>query len=176
MTGMALPAGAGVHVNFGGEDLILSPLSVEDLGVIENKLREKRRSRDPIGMITKHLANMPPELAEKLATRAYEDAMKVDEIPAEEVAEWMDTLDGMSFTIWLALEKRYPARFSIKDCYAIMEKMAEDDLERLKQQQLMSSGLDERGNSSGPIPIQDDESRATETENETSTSGSGTSE
>ena len=144
MDGLAKPAGSGIPIKFNGEDLVLDALGIEDLGVIENHLLSKRKN--PLDVAKQAFPGLPPELAEKLLERAYTDALKVAVVTTQEVFEYIDTLEGMRYTIWLALEKRYPGRFSLDKIGAVLDQMDDEALEELKNKRAISSGLDQLGN------------------------------
>ena len=95
------------------------------------------------------MENMPPEIAQRLAERAYRDAVKTDDVPLEEVVEWLETLEGLSFTIWLSLEKRYPGEFTPGGCLEVLNSLTDKQVEELKDQQAAISGTDAAGNPSG---------------------------
>jgi len=145
--GIAGPTGAGVPVEFGGETLILDPLTLKDFGLIERHLL--RRRKNPLEVVREAVKDLPPDLAEKLLERAYEDAKKESVIPASEVVEFLDSLEGVAFSYWIMFEKRYPGKFSIDQCLDIMQGLSEEELEERKRARDEASGLDVRGNSAG---------------------------
>lgn len=147
MDGVARPSGAGVTITFGGETLILEALTLKDFGLIENHLLSQRQN--PLLVVRDVIGDLPPEMADKLLDKAYRDAKKMNEVAAEEVAEWIDTFNGMAFSLWLSLEKRYAGRFTLDNVLEIMEAISEEELEDLKNLRDQAAGLDELGNSTG---------------------------
>jgi hypothetical protein len=147
MDGVARPSGAGVTITFGGETLILEALTLKDFGLIENHLLSQREN--PLMVVRDVIGDLPPEMADKLLDKAYRDAKKMNEVSAEEVAEWMDTFKGMAFSMWLCLEKRYKDRFTLETVLDVMDSLDEEDLDNLKNLRDQAAGLDESGNSTG---------------------------
>lgn len=150
MDGLGRAVGAGVTLKFGEREIILEPLTLRDFGLIEQHLLSQRRS--PLDLVKDVVRDLPPELAKSLLEQAYEDAKKGNTISPQEIAEWIDTFDGMAYSLWLSLEKRYPGEYQLTDVHDVMQQMMESDesvMERLKALRDQASGLDERGNSTG---------------------------
>ncbi len=89
-------------------------------------------------------------MAEKVMADARTEAQRKNKVPAQEVAAWLDSLEGLTFSLWLKLGQRYPNRFTLKQTQQIMGAMHRKDVERLQSLRDQASGLDERGNSTGP--------------------------
>ena len=89
-------------------------------------------------------------MAEKLMADARTEAMKKNKIPPREVAAWLDTVEGVTFTIWLKLDQKYPGKYTLQQTQAIMQAMHESDRERVKKLRDQASAFDELGNSTGP--------------------------
>lgn len=155
MNGLSRASGAPVPITFAGKKLLLDPLGLRDFGTIENYMLDARPN--PLEVVAATVQKFDDsgnhKLAEKLLERAYEDAKKNNKIPPEEVAAWIDTVEGVGFTIWLSLSKRYGSEYPMELCMDIVQQLAEDNiegLEKLKEQRDMASTLDEAGNSTGP--------------------------
>jgi len=89
-------------------------------------------------------------MAKVMMEKAYDDMKKGNTIPATEIEEWVDTFEGMDFSIWLSLQKEH-SELSLDDVMALMSAMSEDEVEGLKNLRDIASGLDEVGNSIGPV-------------------------
>jgi len=89
-------------------------------------------------------------IAEKLLSDARRDACKKNYIPAKEVGAWLDSLEGLVFSVWMKLDQRYPQRFSLTETCRIIQAMTQQDRERLKSLRDQASGFDDLGNSTGP--------------------------
>ena len=147
MDGVARAAGSGVSIEFNGRTLILAPLSLKDFGLIENHLLSQQLN--PLDLVKVVVKDLPPELAAGLLRDAYKDAKQMNMISAAAVAEWIDTFDGMAYTMWVCLNKTYPNEFELADVVQIMQELTEDELERMKNLRDQASGIDELGNSTG---------------------------
>jgi len=89
-------------------------------------------------------------MAEKLMADARTEAMRKNKISPREVAAWIDTVEGLTFTLWMKLGKRYPGKYSLEQTQQIMQSMHDSDQDRLKKLRDQASGLDSLGNSTGP--------------------------
>lgn len=147
MDGLGRPAGAGLTIEFNGETLILSPLTLKDFGLIEQHLLSKRTN--PLEMVKQHLADMPIEVATALAKEAYNDARKMNVVPADEVGEWIDSFEGLVYCFWLMIRKEHGDKYSLEQITEVMDAMSEQDLIRMKEMRDKASGTDELGNSTG---------------------------
>lgn len=147
MEGLARAAGSGVPIKFKGETIILPPLTLGDLGTIEQHILAERPN--PLDLVKDVIKDLPADLAKDLLDKAYKDAKRTRSATAEEVAEYLDTLSGLAFSFWVALQKKYGDRFKLEEVYEIMAAMDEKELEKMRQARDQASGLDERGNSTG---------------------------
>lgn len=155
MNGMARASGAPVPIKFAGKSLLLDPLTIKDLGTIEQLMLDKLP--DPLELVMPAIDKLKKQghndLAEKLIERAYNDAMKANKIPDKEVAAFIDTIEGMAYTFWICFGKRYGTEYSLEYILEHMQNLAEDNMEllkKLKDQRDQASTLDELGNSTGP--------------------------
>ena len=103
MDGLGRASGAPVVIQLGGSDYMMSALTLRDFGTIEQHLLTKRPNM--LATVAEAVKDMPPEMAKMLMDKAYDDMKKGNTIPATEVAEWVDTFEGMVFSVWLALKK-----------------------------------------------------------------------
>lgn len=152
MEGLGRAAGSGVPINFRGETIILPPLDLEDLGTIEQHLLRTRP--DPLQRVQAVIKDLPENLARELVEKAYEDGKKLNTISAAEVGDYLDSINGLAFSVWLALQKRYGDKFSHKNVYNVLNQLTAEELEELRRARDQASGLDDRGNSTGPALAQ----------------------
>lgn len=145
--GIARPAGSGTTIELGGKTLILEPLTLKDYGLVENEYL--KRKPNPIEVVAKAAEHLSQEMYDRLLDRAYKDATKVNKATPEEVADWIDSREGIIFTVWIMLRKSYP-EMSMEDVEATVGSMAEDELRKLSEARDVSAGIDELGNSTGP--------------------------
>ncbi len=90
------------------------------------------------------------EMADKIVASAREEARKLNKLSFTEVGQWMDTLEGVVFTLWLKLEQRYPGRFSLTAVGDTIMQEGTEKVERVRALRDQASGLDDLGNSTGP--------------------------
>ena len=67
---------------------------------------------------------------------------------SQEIADWMDSSQGVIFSVWLSLRKNHP-ELTREDAEKVINKMGQQELEKLAEQRDVTSGLDELGNSTG---------------------------
>ena len=149
MDGMGRAAGSPVVMKLGGKDYKMSALTLRDFGTIEQHLLRKRPN--VLKVVGEAVKDLPAEHAKLLLDKAYEDMKRGNTIPATEVAEWVDTFEGMVFSVWLAISKNHP-ELALDDVMDIMSSMTEEEMEELKELRDVASGLDESGNSTGLKP------------------------
>jgi hypothetical protein len=106
-----------------GERWIVPPFDDADLDVVETFLKKQRRpALDAMGSAAKEFESLPPAMKEGLLDRLYRDLRKseaVDQISRQEVADWLDTFDGLAFSMFLQLRKRYPSITQEKARYIV---------------------------------------------------------
>ncbi len=156
--GLGRAMGAGVPINFGGETLILDPLTLKDLGVIEQHLLRSRRTSLDVGReqvqeiwADKALpAELKTELCKAAVQHAQDEARKQNTVSREDIVRWLDSSEGLGFTLWLLINKRQPGKYSLEQVRDIVGKLDEDGVRELLKARDQASGIDELGNSTGP--------------------------
>lgn len=147
-------AGSGVPFKFNGEDLVFPPITMEILGELRQWLLTQRKS--PQAVLAEHLESLgdklTPELVEKMVESSMAAARKLAIVSDEEFAAYIDTLDGLAMSIWLALDRRYPKRFTKDDVVQIVKNMDRQGQEKLFRVRDQAAGMDELGNSTGRTP------------------------
>jgi hypothetical protein len=166
MDGLARAVGAGVPITFDGIDMVLEPLTLKDFGVIEQYLLKEKRPNiltDAVRAAAAIPDDLPKSERERLSRQLLEvaahEASKFNRISADEVAAWLDTIEGVIFTVWLLLERRKPGEYSLADVAAKIEALGGDKTQgELSEQQAalraardQASGIDTMGNSTGPV-------------------------
>ena len=148
MEGLSRITGAPVKIKICGEDVLLDGMTIQDYGAVEQEMLKRRR--EPIAIVAPYLEQMPEAMAEKLLNRAYKDSKSANRVSAEELQEWIDSLEGVSFCFWLKLEQRYPNRFAQNVIWDWFAELDDEQLEQLKADRDAASGLGSAGNSIGP--------------------------
>lgn len=125
-------------------------MTLEDYGKVEQHLLRRRKPPlEALEKIAEKVTN--PRLLQMIARMAYNDVRKDDadyKIPAQDVYDFLDSVDGLMFTAWLCLKKNHPD-MSEERARGIMNAVGAQEFKRLRDQ---ASGTDERGNETGPTP------------------------
>ena len=87
--------------------------------------------------------------ADSIMSRAFAESRIIGRISREECAEWIDTIEGVSFTLWLDWSDRYPGKYTLKDITDEMTRLGEDFLGQMIAVRDQASGTDLVGNSTG---------------------------
>lgn len=155
MSELALPIGSGISIKWEGQTYILEPLTLKDFGVIEHEcLRRKRDTK--MQTVVSLYGKIPDEMfvAQLDKVRAESEKMVVADV---EVQEWIDsTRDGLCFTLWLALDRRYPGKFSLERMLEVMyAQVTEEQMAALLAARDQACGLDDAGKDtgSGEVPV-----------------------
>jgi hypothetical protein len=114
MQGIARPSGGDATVMIRGRLRRLGAMTLRDWGTIENHLIQRRR-RQILEPILDVFADMPAELWQEAWRAATNRADRIMAVPDEEVTEWINTQEGLAFTLWMLLEKRHPGLFEFED-------------------------------------------------------------
>lgn len=148
--GLARVAGGGVPIRFDGEDVVLEPLVLKDLATIEQHLLAKRKN--PLQMVQENLGNMQEldvEVQKHIIDRAYDDLKRQTTVSAQEVSEFIETTEGLAFTLWLCFGRSHPGRWKLDYIKEKIETMSMPDVMVMLRARDQASGLDEMGNSTG---------------------------
>lgn len=151
-------AGSGVPFRFNGEDLVFPPITLEILGELRQWLLSQRKSAQDV--LAEHIERLQqtlgdrltPELIEKMVESSMAAGRKLAIITDEEFAAYIDTVDGLAMSVWLALDRRYPKRFTKEDVVKIVGGMNRDEQQRLFRVRDQAAGMDDLGNSTGRTP------------------------
>lgn len=144
MSGIADSVGASLPVNIDGEDVLLRPLELSDLGAVENELRTMRPN---ILKDATEAAQAIADASERAAfmDRAWKEARAAIVVTPEEVLRYItETLPGLALSTWLALDKHYPGRFTRKHVYDWLEQLAKEnasEYEAFRRRRDIASGL-----------------------------------
>ena len=149
MDGLARMAGAPVFVEIDGRQYELSPLQIKDFGAIEHHLLSKRVN--PVEQVIPLLSGLTPDQQKVLLQEAYRELRATNKVPASEVAKWMDSMDGVGFTIWLCLRKKHP-EMTLERIEAWVQREGDRALAELVARRDQASGTDLLGNSIAPKP------------------------
>jgi hypothetical protein len=149
MDGMARAMGGSATIKWQGKTYELLPLVMRDWATIENEvLRRKREAK--MSAVSAMYGHIPTEAWEKQCDKVIRECEKLSEIPAAEVQEWIDTRDGLTFTLWLCLEKKYPSQFVLEDMLEVIgSQLSDEEVAKLVAARDQANGLDAAGNETG---------------------------
>lgn len=103
---------AGGWLRYRGRRYAITPLNAgTDFDELEAHLRSTRY--DPVAAVAAKLKGVTdPEIRREFLDRAYRDITKPPEqqkLPAHEVAAWLDTLDGLAYSMHMQMARADPA-------------------------------------------------------------------
>jgi hypothetical protein len=176
MEGLARVTGAPVTVSFLGRDVLLDPLRLRDFGALEQYLLKNRpnlivQASQAARLITRQakeeaaaISAKDPDRAAKVQAlieeaqsqadsvlnKAIGQSAKIGKISHEEMAQWLDTVEGMAYCFWLKLSQRYGIdAFSLDAVTAEFEKMTDEAFAEMLAARDQAAGTDLLGNSTG---------------------------
>ena len=140
-----------------GFDIYWLPgMRVEEYAVVEQHLLKNRVS--PVDAvlpeIEKLLTNgskVARRMARQLEKQAYTDLRKskaTNKLTVEEVQDYLDSVDGMLFTLRICLLRNHPT-ITEAEVLRVFNWQGEDEMRRIRD---LAQGLDALGNSTGPNP------------------------
>jgi flagellar biosynthesis/type III secretory pathway protein FliH len=112
----------------GGKQYTLSPLVGDDWAKIKKRIVSQREA--PEDVVAKLAPFAPPEVAEKLFQKAYDDAMHLNRVTANEENEWLETLEGMQYQFYLSIAHAHPEIDEAKAA-ELLAQLAEEHLSRV---------------------------------------------
>jgi hypothetical protein len=135
---------------------LMGAMKAVDFGLVEQHLLSLRE--DPITAIApqvKKLEEMGQHaMARRMERMAFRETLKKKEanrIPANEVQEWIDSIDGLLFTTWIMLRKNHP-EMTLEKTQQIYDAVGEQEMRKRRDK---AATLDLLGNSTGPALARD---------------------
>ncbi|MHC4406551.1 MAG: hypothetical protein ACYTG0_43555 [Planctomycetota bacterium] len=147
MSDLPRAAASGVPVNFKGETVLVAPLTIRDLGTIKQHLL--KGWVNPIGLVLPVVKDLPESLAREMLTRAYDDARNPEKVSDADVDQFMSSIEGVAYQLWLSLRHNYQDKYSLEDVWDGLDGMSPEDLEAMRAAASQASGMDDLGNSTG---------------------------
>lgn len=144
MNSLSDAVGAGVRITIKGEDLLLQPIGLADLGAVENELRAMRPN--VLKMAAEAAESIKdPVMRESLMDRAWREAKLVIEVTPTEVFHFIQNdINGIAFSIWLMVQKARPGQFSKREVFEWLEELSKKDpaaVEDIVRRRDIASGL-----------------------------------
>ena len=144
--GLNRAAGSPVSIEIGGQTYIMEPLTLRDFGTLEAEYLKNKPN--PLKQVAEAKEFLNDEDFQVLLTQAYRDAMEVNKATSEEIAQWLDTPAGISFSAWISMRKNHP-ELSREEVDDLLGTLNQQQLEHIAEQRDVASGTDELGNSTG---------------------------
>jgi hypothetical protein len=150
-----------------GKTYLIGPFDLGDFGSVEAYLIRKRR-KERLQLISDMRGDLPEDLWREEWEKAKVEAQTITKIDPKEIGGWdeigedgktvvthhdgwLDTREGLAYTLWLMLERKYPGEFTLETLQTKITEMALTEFEELKIARDQTAGLDEAGkNSTGP--------------------------
>jgi hypothetical protein len=144
MDGICRVVGSGIPVTLAGATYLLSPLTLSDIGTIEQLLLSRR----PLPIDTAYrmasvikdrdLQSHVLELAQKDMRRRK----SLNKVAWSVIADWIDGDEGTEVTAWLCLQRHHPIRFETQEqVREVLALCKADELERFRKLRDQVSGL-----------------------------------
>jgi hypothetical protein len=160
MNSLGDAVGAGIPITIMGEDILLPPMGLAELGAVENELRSQRPN---VLKLATEAAKSIDDPLERTAfmDRAWREAREVQQVDPREVIRYItDDINGITLTIWILLERVRPGQYSRRDVYDWLAAEAAKNTDAIKdlvRKRDMASGLSVE---SSPSPQAADHKRA----------------
>lgn len=132
----------------------LPPMRVEEYAIVEQHLLKNRVS--PIDAVLPEIEKLLESgtktaraMARRLEKAAYSDLRKskaTNKLTVEEVQAYLDSVDGMLFTMRICLMRNHPG-ITEAECLRVFNWQGEDEAKRIRD---IAQGLDALGNLTGP--------------------------
>lgn len=153
MDGLSRAIGAGSSITVKGRTYKLRALTLEDFGEVEQHILSQRP--DPFAPLHRDLEGLPEAVVNRLVDNAYREARKSNKVTGTELTDFLNTVDGIKFSIWLCLRGCGYGVETLEDAERLLTDMIEEAsdpseaIADFKRRRDMASGIDEAGNSTG---------------------------
>ncbi len=82
---------------------------------------------------------------------ARDEARKGNKASNADVVQFMDSVPGLAFTVWLMLRREHGDKWTHERLCEYIQRANKDEFEQLLKARDQASGIDELGNSTGPM-------------------------
>jgi len=111
MEDLSRVTGGGISVHWKGEDFILDGFGFDDWGLLQAELIRRKR-KQKLQTIADMRDSLPLDIWNEQFDKARKEAESLNEIPGDEINEFLNSELGIAFVLWVLFERRYPGRFS----------------------------------------------------------------
>jgi hypothetical protein len=149
--GLQYVAAAGSRIELGGRHYRLAPISLADLGELEQHVVSLRA--DPIAALAGSIGRFTSEQQQCLLNEAVRQASKQCRYATgAEVDAFLKTFDGIGFFFWLAVRRHQPEIDAPEKARSLVAALDPAAIAQLQRKLIEASGLGAVGkNCSGPV-------------------------
>ena len=101
MSDISRVAGVGPTIKLGGLTLTANPKTMRHYGEISAEII--RRRGNPMDLIRQAREVLTPDIVQQFVEKAFEEAIKWKTVTTLQLFEFLQTLDGMLFMLWLSV-------------------------------------------------------------------------
>jgi len=160
ISGISGPAAGQAEITLDGQTYLIGPITLRDFATVEKHLvRQKRKQRQQMTLDLRD--DMPPDLWQKEWEVARREAAAITRVDPEEVAGtppkfdddgnmidpgnigWIDTVEGMGYTLWLMFERSNPGKFTLEELIDKLNQMDDSILDDIKESRDQAGTLDQ---------------------------------
>lgn len=154
MDGIGRAIGAGVPLQLGDKTYLLGRVDARTIGELEQFMLSKRTS--PVDVALKRISTLEaagvavsPDSKKMLLDNALEkEASGLNFITRDEFESWLDTREGITYSIWLLIRQNHPD-VSLKEINEQTVKASQDQLAAIIAAREQVAGTDNLGNETG---------------------------
>jgi len=149
MDGLSRAAGAPVDFKLGDQTYLMSPLEIEDIGLIENRIIKDRPN--PLAVVGEARDSLPEEVFRELIQQAYQDARSANRATQQEFDEFLASHEGQIFALWLCLRHNHQ-ELTLEFVQSEINKKSREEFAAMQKTMAVGMGTDPLGNSTGGTP------------------------
>jgi hypothetical protein len=112
-----------------GKTYTLSPFTVDDLRQLAAKC--KAQYANPLEVVGAVYDKLPEAMRKELTDRAYQDAVRGGDPTIYQMAQGLDSIDGVVESLLLSIGKRHP-EVTAQEIVDFIADLPEDEIEKLK--------------------------------------------
>ena len=146
MEGLNRASGAGTEITLDDKRYHITPLELDDIGLIEGMILKDRPN--PISVVAECKDELPEDVWRELLNRAYTDARLVARATQEEFNDFTSSRNGQTYMLWLCIKHKH-RDVTFEEIRDGINKVNDVEFKRLQRAIAIGTGMDELGNSTG---------------------------
>lgn len=143
MSDIEMLTAIGEEIMVAGQSYRLGVMDRTDWALVKERILAMRA--DPVETVKRLADGLPPDIAEKLYTKAYDDAIRTKIVSGRDFDDFVYSVEGQQFVFWLRLRKCQPdmseteasrvqAQWAKEACAGITEKLMQKFPEMSREQ------------------------------------------